>query len=179
VQALERAREKEAAAQAADALSAKLQQRTEQLSAELDALKAEAAELRAEAETQGAAVEGLHATLERIERAGAEQAGSDRQPSAYSMLLGDGRCELVDNFVTGNSGLMRRSRHCLFLCLCIPLPSTELAKVLPVGSGALPAVYVSVHPFAQHRACNTAWYLALICSRQSTAWWWHNAWAPE
>lgn len=177
MQALERAREKEAAAQAADALSAKLQQRTEQLSAELDALKAEAAELRAEAETQGAAVEGLHATLERIERAGAEQAGPDRQPSAYSMLLGDGRCELVDNFVAGNSGLMRRSRHCLF---CVSLCPAQSLQECCHSAQVLSRLYMChVHPFAQHRACNTAWYLALICSRQSTAWWWHNAWTPE
>ena len=85
-QALERAKEKEAAAKAAEAEAAVLRQRAEQLAAELDALKVEAAELRADAETRGAAVEGLHATLERIERAAADQAAPDRQASESSVL---------------------------------------------------------------------------------------------
>ncbi len=84
LQALERAQEKEAAAQAAGAKATRAQQQAEQLAAEVDVLSAEVAELRADAETRGAAVEGLHATLERIERVTAEQTGPVRQAGLHA-----------------------------------------------------------------------------------------------
>lgn len=88
VQALESAREKDALAQAAAADAAQLQQRVKVLSAEVDELSQEAAELRADAETRGAAVDGLHATLERIERATSTADGHGSEPPLLPLLPG-------------------------------------------------------------------------------------------
>lgn len=81
MQALEQAQEKEALAQAAAAEATVQRQHAEKVAAELDVLRQEAAELKADAETRGAAMEGLHATLKRIERIGMQRADSDTQKS--------------------------------------------------------------------------------------------------
>ncbi|CAL8462495.1 g2028 [Coccomyxa elongata] len=76
---LEQAQEKDAHAQAAAAEATVQRQHAEKLAAELDVLRQEAAELKADVEKRGAAMEGLHAILGRIERATMQQADSDTQ----------------------------------------------------------------------------------------------------
>ncbi|BDA46361.1 hypothetical protein COCOBI_08-4530 [Coccomyxa sp. Obi] len=77
--ALTEAQEKDALAQAAAAEATVQRQNAQKLAAEVEVLRQEAAELKADAEARAAAMEGLHATLERIERAAMQQADNDTQ----------------------------------------------------------------------------------------------------
>ena len=81
MQALKQAQEKDALAQAASAEARVQRQHAEKLAAELEVLRQEEAELKVHAEARAAAVEGLHAALERIERAAMQHDDHDSQKS--------------------------------------------------------------------------------------------------